>query len=315
MDANRRQRADQRGHAPASAGSRPSALPTEREKHTHLSDKEKKTPRGTFFDQKKTFFEFKNWSSGRKLVFISFCFFLFNFSFFDHLEVTDHLFSFLFHFFLFLFTVSIEVYFSITSLISFHSFQKCHFLFIFECFSCCSCFTFVFILKDTHHQSNHHEEARATTKKRVQKEGEKIRKTTPTPKKGRQGTPLLNLQVHNCPIWFYLTSCTLATLFYYISFHFKLHMGTAAPSKRRRRKAAPPTRNRRRKQHHPKEVEGRGDAAPTEEEGRQGQQPLYFFSYLTFILLWFNLSCANFVTFSIFKNSEEKETTTQPIGG
>ena len=55
MDANWRQRAGQRGHAPASAGSRPSALPTEREKHTHLSDKEKKNTPGDLFDQRKLF--------------------------------------------------------------------------------------------------------------------------------------------------------------------------------------------------------------------------------------------------------------------
>ena len=47
--ANRRQRAGQRGHAPASAGSRPSALPTEREIHTHtFLTKRKKHPGGPF---------------------------------------------------------------------------------------------------------------------------------------------------------------------------------------------------------------------------------------------------------------------------
>ena len=181
--------------------------------------------------------------------------------FFVNLEVTDHLFSFLFHFFLFLVTVSKEVYFSITSLISFHSFQICIFLFIFECFSCCSCFTFIFILKGTRHQSNHHEEARATTKIRSPKRREKIRKTTPTPKKGRQGTPLLYFKVHNCPIWFYLIHCLIP--FHFISSHtgVRQHHPKGGGGK----------------QHHPKEVEGRGDAAPTPEEGKQGQQPLYFY--------------------------------------
>ena len=148
----------------------------------------------------------------------------------------------------------------------------------------------------------HHEEARETTKKSFQKEGEKIWETTPTPKKGRQVTPLLYFKVHICPIWFYLTSCTLATLFYYIPFHFiSSHTGV----RQHRPKGGGG------KQHHPletdeesstiqKKLKGEGMQHPPQRRAGKGNNH-FTVTYLTFILMWFNLSCANSVTLSIFK--------------
>ena len=96
-------------------------------------------------------------------------------------------------------------------LISFHFFHICT-CFLFERFPCCSC-SFLLILKGTHHQSNCHEETRATTQKRDQKEGEKRGdRYITTLNEGRQVTPLHFNVPYICLIWFDMTPCNSVTL-------------------------------------------------------------------------------------------------------